>query len=98
MKLEATSVGGEGTARQPRPFDRAFAFFDPLLAGAALVVEGNDILGGPCHVRHDEARERLQQVEGFRRIAMRNDRLAGNYFASVCLTAAIICGFNECGP
>src|ERR1700757_2299282 len=31
-----------------------------LLAGAALVVEGNDILGGPRHVRHDEADARIE--------------------------------------
>ena len=32
-----------------------FPFLDPLLAGAALVVKGDDILGGPRHVRDDEA-------------------------------------------
>jgi hypothetical protein len=32
---------------QPVPSDRALAFFDPLLACAALVVETDDILGGP---------------------------------------------------
>src|ERR1700757_3353862 len=60
MKLEADGVGGEGTARHPRPFDRALALFDPLLTGPALVVEGNDILGEPCHVRHDEADTRIE--------------------------------------
>ena len=30
---ERNSVGGEGTARQPRPLDRALALFDPLLTG-----------------------------------------------------------------
>jgi hypothetical protein len=31
MKLEAHRVDGEGAARQPGPFDRAFALLDPLL-------------------------------------------------------------------
>jgi len=38
MKLEPHGVGRERPARQPRPFDRALAFLDPLLARAALVV------------------------------------------------------------
>ena len=29
MELKADRVGGEGPARQPRPLDRALAFFDP---------------------------------------------------------------------
>jgi hypothetical protein len=37
MKLEADGVGGEGTAGQLRPFDRAFSFLDPSLARSALV-------------------------------------------------------------
>src|ERR1700756_11115 len=41
MKLETDSVGREGTAGQPRPFDRALAFLDPLFTGPALVIEGN---------------------------------------------------------
>jgi hypothetical protein len=53
--LEANGVDGEGKARQPGPFDRALALFYPLLAGSALVVEGNDILGGPRQFRDDEA-------------------------------------------
>ncbi len=32
-------------ARQPRPLYRILAFLDPLLAGAALVVEGDHSLG-----------------------------------------------------
>src|SRR4029077_11581412 len=60
MKLEANSVGGEGTARQPRPLDRALALFDPLLTGPTLVVEGNDVLGGPHHVRDKEADARIK--------------------------------------
>jgi hypothetical protein len=45
MKLQANRIGGEGTARQPGPLDRALALFDVLLAGAAVVVEGDDPLG-----------------------------------------------------
>ena len=41
MKLEANSVGGEGTARQPRPLDRALALFDPLLTGTSLNISPN---------------------------------------------------------
>src|SRR3954454_25371389 len=35
--------------------DRSLAFLDPLLARAALVVEGDDTLGGTAHVGDDEA-------------------------------------------
>jgi hypothetical protein len=45
MKLQANRIGGEGTARQRGPLDRARALFDALLAGAAVVVEGDDPLG-----------------------------------------------------
>ena len=55
MKLEPHGVGRERPARQPRPLDRALSLFDPLLACAALVVEGDDALGRAAHVRHDEA-------------------------------------------
>src|SRR5262249_54152702 len=55
MKLEPHRVGGERSARQTRPLDRAFALLDPLLARPALVVESNDALGRAAHVRHDEA-------------------------------------------
>ena len=37
MKLKADSVGGERTARQPRPLDRAFPLLNPLLARARLL-------------------------------------------------------------
>jgi hypothetical protein len=47
MELKANRVRGEGTARQPRPLDRALALFDVLLAGAAVVVEADDALGRP---------------------------------------------------
>jgi len=56
MKLKANGVGGERAARQPRPFDRALALFDPLLARSPLVAELADVLGGPSHVRHDKAK------------------------------------------
>jgi hypothetical protein len=49
-----------GKPGSPRPLDRAFAFFDPLLARAALVVEGDDILGGSRHVGDDEADARIE--------------------------------------
>ena len=55
LKLEPNGIGGERSARQPRPLDRPLAFLDPLLARAALVVEGHDILGRTAHVGHDEA-------------------------------------------
>src|SRR5262249_21840779 len=55
MKLEPRRVGGERSARQSRPLDRAFALLDPLLARPALVVESNDALGLAAHARHDEA-------------------------------------------
>ena len=55
MKLKPDRVGSERSARQPRPLDRALAFLDPLLACAALIVEGDDILGGSRHVGDDEA-------------------------------------------
>jgi hypothetical protein len=45
MKLEPHRIGGERSARQSRPLDRAFALLDPLLARPALVVESNDALG-----------------------------------------------------
>ena len=60
MKLEPNGIGRERPARQPRPLDRPLAFFDPLLACAALVVEGHDILGGASHVGHDEADARIE--------------------------------------
>ena len=39
MELKADGVGGEGSARQPRPLDRCLPFFNPLLCSAALVVK-----------------------------------------------------------
>ncbi len=64
MKLKAHGVGGEGTAGKPRPFDRALALLDPLLAGSALVVESDDILGRSRHVGDDvdDARIKLARM------------------------------------
>ena len=44
MKLNADCVGSERAAPQQRPIDLTLALFDPLFAGAALIVEGHDIL------------------------------------------------------
>src|SRR6516164_3554714 len=60
MKLQPHRVGCERPARQSRPLDRTFAFFDPLLARAAPVVEGHNILGWTAHVGHDEADARIK--------------------------------------
>jgi hypothetical protein len=54
MKLEPDGVVAE-SARQPRPFDRRLALLDPLLRRAALIVEGDDALGGTPEVGDDEA-------------------------------------------
>jgi len=56
VKLKAHGVRGKGTAREARPVDCALPLLDPLLAGSKLVVEGNDILGAPRHVRDNEAK------------------------------------------
>jgi hypothetical protein len=60
MKLEADGIGYEGAARQAGPFDRTLALFDLLLAGAAVVVEGNDALGRPRQVSDDKADTRIK--------------------------------------
>ena len=60
MKLKPHGVGGERAAGEPRPSDRALALFDPLLARAALVVEGDDILGGASHVGDNKADARVK--------------------------------------
>ena len=44
VQLKTHRIGGERAARQSRPLDRVLAFFDPLLARPALVVEGDDPL------------------------------------------------------
>jgi len=53
-KLKPNRVGGKAVARQASPGDRVLALLDPLLRRAALVVEGNDARGGPCHVGHNK--------------------------------------------
>ena len=60
MELRTHGIGGEGAARQPGPFDRVLAFLDVLLAGAALVIEGDDALGRPRQVGDDEPDARVQ--------------------------------------
>src|SRR3954452_17977429 len=45
VELKAYRVGGEGAAGQAGPFDRVLPFLDVLLAGAALVIAGDDVLG-----------------------------------------------------
>jgi len=60
VQLKADGIGCEGAARQPGPFDRALAFFDPLLRLAALIVEGNDALGPPCQVGDEEPDPRIK--------------------------------------
>ena len=60
MKLEASRVGSEGTAPQPRPLDRALALLDVMLASAAVVVEADDALGRPRPVGDDEADTRVK--------------------------------------
>jgi hypothetical protein len=44
MEPEAHRVGGEGRARQPRPFYRVLAVFCVLLTCPALIIEGDDAL------------------------------------------------------
>jgi hypothetical protein len=45
MKLQPDGVSAELPAGQPRPLDGVLALLDPLLGGAALIVEGDDALG-----------------------------------------------------
>jgi hypothetical protein len=47
-------------ADRPRPLDRALSVFDPLLRRAALVVEGDDALGRPRQVGHNETDARVK--------------------------------------
>ena len=61
-KLEPDGVGGERPARQPCPLDRAFTFFDPLLAGPALVVERHNPFGRARQVGDADARIKLTGV------------------------------------
>ena len=61
MTLKANRVGGVKAARKSRPFDRALAPLDPLLARAALVVEGDG--GGAL------------KIGRFERVALRSGKL-----------------------
>src|SRR5271165_3863045 len=60
VELEADGVGGEGSARQAGPLDRALALFDPLLCGAAVVIEGDEALHRPRQVGDDKADARIK--------------------------------------
>lgn len=64
VKLEANRVRIEGSTRKPRPLDRAFALFYPLLSRPALVVEPDDVLRRIAQIRDYEsnARELLPGV------------------------------------
>jgi hypothetical protein len=54
-QLKSDLIVHEIMTRQPRPFQRVFAFFDPLLGSASLVVEPHHVAGFPAEIRHDEA-------------------------------------------
>jgi hypothetical protein len=60
VKLKPHGIGSERLARQPRPLDRALAFLDPLLAGAALIEEDDNPLGRAGQVGDDEADARIK--------------------------------------
>src|SRR4051794_40441513 len=62
MELETHGISGEGTAGQPRPFDRALSFFDPLFTCPALIIEGDNALYGPRQVGDDKSDARVQLV------------------------------------
>ena len=55
MKLKPNLVVAEAMAGQTGPVDRVLAFLDPLLRRAALVIEGDDAVGGTAQIGHDEA-------------------------------------------
>jgi hypothetical protein len=60
MQLDADGVGSERAAGQAGPLDRALALFDELLAGAAVVVEGDDAFRRPTQVGDDKADARIK--------------------------------------
>ena len=60
VELEPHGVVAEGVAGQPRPAQRILALADPLLGGAAAVVELADPLGRPLQVGDDEADARIE--------------------------------------
>ena len=48
VKLQPDRVVAELPARQPRPLDDVFAFLDPLLGGASVIVKCHHPFGGPA--------------------------------------------------
>ena len=60
MELEPDGVVTELAARQACPLDGVFAFLDPLLGRAALIVECDDPLGGSAQVGYNEPDARVQ--------------------------------------
>jgi len=56
MIIEHLRPPAKTHARQPRPLDRALAFFDPWLCRAAFVVKGDDPLGRARQVGDDVSR------------------------------------------
>jgi hypothetical protein len=55
VQLQPHGVGIEAATRQPRPDDGVLTLLDPLLGGAAAIVEGNDPLRWAGQVGDDEA-------------------------------------------
>jgi hypothetical protein len=50
-------------ANERNPFDRAFLLLNPLVARAALVLAGDDVLGAPRHVGdNDDTRIKLARM------------------------------------
>ena len=60
MELEPDGVVTELAARQACPLEGVFAFLDPLLGRAALIVECDDPLGGSAQVGYNEPDARVQ--------------------------------------
>jgi hypothetical protein len=60
LEIATSAIWKARATRKPCPSDRAFAFPYPLLAGSALVVEADDVLGRPRHVGDDEVDARVQ--------------------------------------
>ena len=55
VKQETDRVRGKHSARRAVPIDSLLALLDPLLAGAALIVEGDDPQGLTAQIGDDEA-------------------------------------------
>jgi hypothetical protein len=68
MKLEPNGIGGEAHAREPRPLQRVFAFFDMLLRRSPVIVKGEHPLVGQAAVGDQEAdgRELFTLMELYR--------------------------------